>query len=282
MNDQVYLFTRIVAVIVLPFLAVASVLLYLYPTETDRLFAWTIQPPLTALFLASAYVGGIWFFVGVLVSRRWHRIAAGFPAVLAFATLLAIATLLHWDRFHAGHASFITWAVLYLTTPFLIVVAFVLNSRVESRYPDDVDAVIPPLVRAALVVIGLAALAAGVFLFIFPERVFPFWPWELTPLTGRVVGAVLTLPGMVNLWLIADWRWSAFRLLLQAQLVSLAFICLALALARDDLDWSRPVTGWFVSGMVVSFLVYGATYVGCELRRLAMRRRQREAIETEP
>jgi hypothetical protein len=263
-HNRVYPFTRAVAVLVLPFLAAASILLYLLPTRTDELFAWTINPPLTAMFLASAYLGGIWFFAGVLVAGRWHRVAAGFPAVVVFSALLGLATLMHWDRFHHGHVSFITWAVLYVTTPLLVLIAFATNSRVYTSRPERQEYEVPFLVRILPVLIGLAALATGALLYLSPEAVLDVWPWELTPLTARVVGAVLTLPGIVSLWLAFESRWSSFRLLFQAQLASLAFICLALVLARADLEWSRPATAWFVAGIVLAFLVYLAFYLLCE------------------
>ncbi len=263
-HDRIYPFTRIVAALVSPFLAAASILLYIFATRTDELFAWTINPPLTAMFLASAYLGGIWFFAGVLVAGRWHRVAAGFPAVVVFSTLLGIATLMHWDRFHHGHLSFITWAVLYLTTPFLVLIALLTNSRVYTGRPERQEYEVPFLVRVVPVLIGLAALATGVMLYVTPGAVLDVWPWELTPLTARVVGAVLTLPGMVSIWLAFESRWSSFRLLFQAQLVSLAFICLALVLARADLEWSRAATAWFIAGMAGAFVVYLAFYLFCE------------------
>ena len=269
-HDRVYPFTRAVAVLVLPFLAAASILLYLFPTRTEELFAWTINPPLTAMFLASAYLGGIWFFVGVMVAARWHRVAPGFPAVVVFSFLLAMATLMHWDRFHHGHISFITWAVLYLTTPILVLIAMITNSRVYTGRPERREYEMPLLVRLLPILIGLCALVIGVLMYVSPEAFIGVWPWELTPLTSRVVAAVLTLPGMVNLWLTFESRWSSFRLVFQAQLISLAFICLALVLAGGDLDWSRPATPWFVAGMIGSFVVYAAFYAYCWLRSRAM------------
>ena len=263
-HDRVYPFTRGVAVLVLPFLAAASILLYLFPTRTEELFAWTINPPLTAMFLASAYLGGIWFFVGVVIAARWHRVAAGFPAVVVFSFLLAMATLMHWDRFHHGHISFITWAVLYFTTPILVLIALITNSRVYTGRPERQEYEMPLLVRLLPILIGLSALVIGVLMYVSPEAFVGVWPWELTPLTSRVVAAVLTLPGMVNLWLTFESRWSSFRLVFQAQLISLAFICLALILAGGDLEWSRPATPWFVAGMIGSFVVYAAFYLYCE------------------
>ncbi len=77
---------------------------------------------------------------------------------------------------------------------------------------------------------------------------------------------------MVNLWLLTDSRWSAFRWVFQAQLVSLVFITGALAIAHGDLDWSRPATPVVVAGMAFSLLAYAAFYAWCELGRARMLR----------
>ena len=262
--DALHPVARWLAVALVPFLVTASVLLYLFPTRTDVLFAWTITPPITALFLACAYLGGIWFFVRVALETRWHRVHRGFNAVLVFATLLGLATVLHWDRFHQGTVVFVVWTTLYLTTPVLSAVVLGVHRNTDDGRPEERDYLLPGAVRAVLVTVGLAALAAGVTLFLFPVQFGPLWAWELTPLTARVVGAVLTLPGMVNLWMIRDARWSAFRQVFQAQIVSLAFILLALLLARDDL--AGPSASPVVVGFCVSFLAYVTFYAYCERR----------------
>lgn len=262
-DDRIRPFTRVVAAVVLPFLVAAWILLYLLPNDTDALFAWTIAPSLTAMLLGSAYVGGIWFFVQVLRAGRWHRVKYGFPAVLVFAALLAVATLVHWDRFHFGHISFLTWATLYLTTPVLVAVAIVLNWGADPKADDERDYAIPLVPRFAIAAVGLVSLICGVVIFIAPGLVAGAWAWELTPLTTRVVGAVLTLPGMVNLWMLRDARWSAFRWIFQAQIVSLVFIVVALVVARGDLAASLAAPA-FVVGMVVSLVVYVALYAYCE------------------
>lgn len=270
-DDGVRPLTLAVAVLVLPFLAAAFLLLYFLPTDTERLFAWTIQPPLTAMVLASAYAGGIWFFTQVLRQRRWHRVRHGFPGALLFATLLAIATALHWDRFHPGHISFITWATLYLVTPVLLLSALVVNWRADTGRRDAVDTTIPWPARILLAAFGVASLATGLVLFIVPTAAIGSWAWDLTPLTARVVGTVLTLPGSVHLWLLVDGRWSAFRCIFQAQMVSLVFLNLALLICRDQLLWENPITLPVVGVLVAAIVVYTWLYVVCERR--ARRRR---------
>ena len=265
-DDRIRPFTRGVAVLVLPFLVVAVVLLYLLPNSTEQLFAWTIAPPLTSMLLASAYIGGVWFFVRVLVTRRWHRVKYGFPAVLLFAALLGIATLLHWERFHHGHVSFIAWSVLYAVTPLLVAGVLVVNWRSDPGTPEERDLRIPTAARVVLAVVGGAALLCGASLFLLPEHGTRLWAWETTPLTARVIGAILTLPGAVNLWMLRESRWSAMREVVQAEIVSLVFIALALAIAGGDVTWQNLGAPAFVIGITASLLGFSALYIWCERR----------------
>jgi hypothetical protein len=265
--------TRWLAAVILPFLVAASAILYLVPGSTDELFAWTIRPPISAMFLGGTYVGGIWFFTRVLRTTRWGSVRYGFPAVVVFASLMAIATFLHWDRFHFGHISFITWVTLYVTTPVLVLAACIANWRTGRGAPSRREYVIPLPVRLLIAIIGLCALVCGVVLFVFPELAVEAWAWQLTPLTARVLGAILTLPGAVDLWLLADARWSSFRSIFQAQVVSLVFIVGALVIARADLLWNRMATPWFVAGMVLSLLAFVTFYAWCERASASTRER---------
>jgi hypothetical protein len=200
----------------------------------------------------------------VLVVGRWHRVKYGFPAVLVFATMMAIATFVHWERFHFGHISFIVWVILYVTTPVLIGVILIRNWREDPCSEDEAEVRIPFAARSVLGLLGAATLGAGLALFLFPATFGQIWAWDLTPLTGRIVGAVLTLPGMVNLWLFFDARWTAFRWVFQSQLFSVAFILGALLLGGGDLQWSRIATPLFVSGILVSAVAYVLFYLWSE------------------
>jgi hypothetical protein len=265
--DRVLPYTRVLAYVILPFLVAAVVLLIVLPGATEQHFAWTIQPPITAMLLGSAYAGGVWFFVQVAIERRWHRVRHGFPAVLLFATLAGIATFLHWDRFHFGHISFITWVVLYVATPVLVLIAIIVNRREDDGVPEGDDVEIPAPWRYLLAFVGAAASVTGLVMFIAPSLFIDAWAWEITPLTARIVGTVLTLPGLVNIWMLWDDRWSAFRRVFQAQLVSLAFIVVSMIVRFGDLAWSRPSAWMFVAGIVVSAVVYGSFYASLERRR---------------
>src|SRR6266699_6046676 len=118
-DDRVLLATRWLSAIIVPFLLAAFAVLYLLPEHTGELFAWKIQPRMTAMMLGEAYLAGAYFFVRAVLSPRWHWVAVGFLPVTTFATLMGITTILHWDRFNHGSVAFWTWVVLYFTTPSL-------------------------------------------------------------------------------------------------------------------------------------------------------------------
>ncbi|GAA3203744.1 hypothetical protein [Microbacterium terregens] len=264
-DDRVLRITRIVALLLLPFLIIAVILLFGFPDRTGELFAWPITPPLTAYLLASAYVGGIWVFARIVRARRWHRVVVAFPPVIVFTAALLIATLLHLDRF-SQNLSFYTWFVLYITTPFVTAWLMWLQRGRDDGEPEIPDSRVPMVVRVLLILVGVASLLTGVVLFVIPTFVIPFWAWDVTPLTARVLGAVLSLPGVVSLWFLRDARWSSFRIVFQAQLVSLIAIGCSLFAGRDALHWDRPATPGFLALLGIAFVGYLALYVAMELR----------------
>ena len=99
-DNRVLFRTRLLALVILPFLLGAFTILYVFPLDTVRLFAWPIKPTMTSMVLASAYFGGAYFFVRVLFERRWNVIKIGFVSVTMFARLLGVATVMHWRVFN--------------------------------------------------------------------------------------------------------------------------------------------------------------------------------------
>ena len=117
-----------------------------------------------------------------------------------------------------------------------------------------------------MLTVGAASLVTGVVLFIAPTLVIPLWAWDLTPLTARVLGAVMTLPGVVAIGFLRDDRWSSFRIVFQAQLVSLVAIIGSLIVGRDALHGDRPATPAFLTLIAAAFLGYSALTIVMELR----------------
>ena len=263
-DDRVLPATRAVAVAIVPFLVLAFVVLYFWPGETGRLFAWPISPPLTPLILGSVYLGGAYFFVRAARASRWHTIKAGFPPVATFAGLLGIATVLHWDRFTHSHVAFWLWAGLYFTTPFLVAGVWAANRRFEDRSADD-DVLVPPGLARVIGTIGSLAVATGLFLFLFPQAAVDIWPWTLTPLTARVMGAIFAL-GLAAVGAFTERRWSAFRLMIQVEVVMLVLILGGVVRAAGDLAPANPLTWVFGAGFAGLLVASVVLYVRMERR----------------
>src|SRR4051812_45741166 len=111
---------------VLTVLAVAA--LFVRPDTTDRYFAWTIKPPLTAAFLGAAYLAGCTLVVLTLRTAAWAHARAGIVTILVFTVLMLAATLAHLDRFHlwsggaAARAAAWFWLAVYVSVPVVMVV----------------------------------------------------------------------------------------------------------------------------------------------------------------
>jgi hypothetical protein len=248
-DDRILRFTRGLSLFIAPFLLVAFVLLYGFPGRTGRLFAWPIRGTMTPMVLASAYLGGFWFFVCVLRERRWAAVKLGFPAVALFATLLGIATVVHWAKFSHSHLAFWLWAGLYFTAPFLVVGAWLANSRVAAAPRAD-EPRIGSVARWVVGAVGLAALVTGIAMFLFPATMIGVWPWSLTPLTCRVVGAIFCL-GAAGLGVVRDPRWVTLRLMLQVEVLMVTLMGVAAVRARDELLTGRPLTWLMLVGFAV-------------------------------
>lgn len=257
-DNQILSETRWVAGLVIPFLVVAFIILFIFPDQTGMLFAWKIQPSMSAMMLGSAYAGGIYFFTGVLRSRQWHKVKVGFLPVIAFASLLGIATILHWDKFNHSHVSFFAWAGLYFTTPFIVSFVWLRNRKQDAGNSGEQDTIIPYTWRLIMGAFGSITLVISLFLFLQPGMLISLWPWTLTPLTARVMGAMFALPGLVGLGIALDKRWDAAILILQSQGFSILLILIASILSSQDYDWAYGGSWLFVGGlglMLVSIIL---------------------------
>jgi len=263
-DDAVLRATRVLSAFIVPFLVVAFVVLYGFPRDTGKLFAWTIRPPMTPMTLGAVYLGGAYFFVRAFGATEWHTVKGGFVAVGTFASLMGVSTIIHWDRFNHSHVAFWLWAGLYFTTPFLVWGVWAANRRRGSA-PRPGDLLLPPAARLGMGATGALAVAAGTFLYLFPPRATDVWAWNLTPLTSRVLGAVFML-GIAGLGVTTDARWSAARIMLQVQVFMLSLILIAAARARADFKPSRPMTWIFLGGFLASLASAAVLSVTMEAR----------------
>jgi hypothetical protein len=217
--------TRWIAGIILLFLLDAVQLLWLVPDRTDELWAWEIQPELTSMVLASAYGAGAYFFARVLFGAPWRAVAAGFPAVIVFVWMAAAATFLHLDRFIEDNLAFAAWIALYTITPIGIPLLYWYNERGSPRRGGSS---LPHGVRVGFGVAGGAVVLTGLGMTLSPSTAQDVWPWMLTPLTARVMAAVVALYGTVWVSVALDGTRIGARIPLEAHAIGLVVLLAAL------------------------------------------------------
>jgi hypothetical protein len=242
------------------FVLVAGIQLWVFSDRTDDIFAWTILSKLSAAYIGSFYWAAA--ILALLSARQetWARARLGVPGVIAFVWLTLLATLLHLDLFHLDGGGFKAqadawvWLVIYVIEPPVLTWAYVRQLRTPGGDPPRTDP-LPAAYRATLAFLGCLLLALGLALFVAPLEVAEEWPWPLTELTGRAIGAwTIAVAGLL---LAIRWENERSRIRLGTY-VPLAFAVLAaLAIARfsEEADMSSG-GGVFVLALVAAL---GAT-----------------------
>jgi hypothetical protein len=251
-NNRILPETRWTAILVIPFLLTAWGILYLFPTQTEALFAWPINPEMSARLMGAGYLAGAYFFVRAATSNQWHTVQRGFLPVSFFAAWMAVTTLLHWDRFSHGHVSFITWVTIYAITPILILVVWVRNRKADPQTFDEMDARVPKWLRRMMGIFGFAMLLVSVIFYIYPDWMIAFWPWTLSPLTARTTLGFFLIPAGTFIALAFEPRWSAHQIVIQGQILGMALILIGTGLSWENFTpitpaaWVFVVSGFFV------------------------------------
>jgi hypothetical protein len=266
-DDRLLLLSRLVALVIIPFLLAAAIVLYFSGEAMGQRFAWDIQPPPTAFLVGSGYLGGAYFFSRVVIERRWHRVAAGFLPVAAYTAVMLLATLVHWNRFDPNHAPFLVWLTLYIITPLALPLIWVLNRRTDpgTAGADDLIIVAPAL-RRIMAVTGGLVVAGAVVLFLLPETFADIWPWTLSPLTARVLAGWHVLLGAGALALSAERRWSAWRIPLQSIGLWQALYLVNMLRPEAKLG-STGLFNWYVGYALVGLLAITLLYFIMERRQ---------------
>ena len=266
-TDRILPETRWLSAIIIPFLLAAFGVLYLLPEHTGELFAWNIQPRMTAMMLGEAYLAGAYFFVRAVLSPRWHWVAVGFLPVTTFATLMGISTILYWDRFNHGSVAFWTWVVLYFATPFLVPAVWWRNRKTDPGTLDTRDLLVPAWLRRVIGALGVGTVFIGLLFFLQPAFMIGLWPWKLTPLTASVMGTLFALAGVGAVCIALDARWSAVRIAFQSQMIALVLVALAIVFSWANFRQANPLTWVFVAGMLFLLIASPLFYLWMERNR---------------
>ena len=164
----------------------------------------------------------------------------------------------HWDVFSHHHVTFWIWATLYFTTPFLGFGTWLSNRR-TAGVPAAEQLRLSRPARWVVGLVGFVALVQGLVMFVAPGLVAPFWPWSVTPLSCRVIGAIFCL-GCAGLVVFTDPRWSTLKLVLQVEMIMVTLILVAALGAATEFDSHNAMT-WLLGGGSLRSLAARSTSV---------------------
>lgn len=270
-DDRVLLATRLVAAFVVLILVLAVWVLYFLPDQTDQYFAWTIKPLMTPLAMGAGYAMGAFFFIRVLISKSWRSAALGFLPITVFTIFMLLATLLHWDRFHQGTWSFELWLGVYLITPFLVPYIWFRNRGTDPGTSEPGDPTVPLMVRRAAAIGGMGITVFGILIFLVPDLAIRIWPWQLTPLTARILAGWLMLPGIGGLVLSREPRWNrGWRLLVETLSVGALLFFIGVTRAWSDWNLANPLSALVLAALIFAVLILLVLYARTESLRRSM------------
>jgi hypothetical protein len=221
----------------------AGVPLFVGSTQTGRYFAWTIKSPLTAAFLGANYWAAIVLEVLAARQRAWARVRVAFVPVLVFTVATLVVTLVHLDRFHLHGGAFVTrlstwlWLAIYVTVPPAMIVLGARQLRVAGLDPPRSQP-FPAFFGRAVAVQAAVLTGLGAALLIAPVSTAGIWPWTLTPLTGRAIGAWLFGMGLGAAQAAREADFERARIAFVSFGVAVILQFVALARYGGELDWS--------------------------------------------
>lgn len=250
----------------------AGVALFVFSERTEEWFAWTVNPPVTAAFLGAAYWASAVVEWTSSRASAWADARVAVPSVLTFTTLTLGVTLLHLDRFHLGSdvaavTQAVTWAwiAVYAVVPVLMAVLWVRQSRVPGGDPVRGHPLPVPL-RLVVAVSAVLLLGLGGWLLVAPEQAAAWWPWDLTALTGRAIGAWLVGLGVSAAQTVRECDARRARPVAAGAIALAALASVALARFAADVRWGTWAAALLLACLAV-WAVIGAAIIAVERRR---------------
>jgi len=192
----------------------AFVILMTAPAQTQHWFVWTIKPPISARLLGVMYFNALLLVAMGFTRATWAEaritvvVVTTFSIAATFVTIFNIGPFLLHPWYHLAYWLSM-YVILFVTSPYVL--------WQQQRRRDFVPSRASPLPSTARVVaaleLGVAGLL-GVALFVSPPAVSMLWPWNLTPLVGRMLGVWFTSLAAAYGWALwdGDWRrtWPIF------------------------------------------------------------------------
>ena len=218
--------------------------LFLFSAKTATLFAWTIQPPLTAAVLGANYWASAVLAILASRERLWAHGRVSISVALVFAPVTTAATILHLGLFHtdgSGFTLFITWfwLVAYALYPLQLAVVVTRQLRTPGADPPRTHP-LPSWLRGIFVVQAALLLPLGTLMLAAPTLVRGMWPWTVPVLSEQVLSAWTLAFGVLALHSLWENDLRRIRVVLWAFPAFVVLHVVAIARFGSALQWGEP------------------------------------------
>jgi MFS family permease len=233
-----------------------GVFLYFLPGRAGTDYAWRIVPPVNAAFMGAGFVAGT-FATGLvlLAATRWRSFQTLPGALWVLATTLAIATLIHHDKFKFHYLPTWGWVVVYAAVPFAVP-ALVALQRAGAEPEPYADPELRPT-RIVSAVLGGVLVIGSAILYLFPSA-RSHWPWALTPLLARAVAAWYAMVGTMLVSCALSLRRASEAAIPYATLAAWSLLLLALpVLHAEDVERSGAAFAIWTALMIALLALSG-------------------------
>jgi hypothetical protein len=159
-----------------------GLVLLAFPGSTPHYFSWGLSPPALASLIGGSYVASLFVF-GLALTREWNEVRGLVTGTLALTIPMVAVTFVHLDVFDFGRWQAWAWVLLFIGSPLSFGAVLVRRGAGRSE-----GARLAAWACALAGLLALGFLTLAIALWWSPARVSTWFPFQLPPLGGGVLG----------------------------------------------------------------------------------------------
>jgi hypothetical protein len=229
--------------------------LFFLSTQTDKYFAWTIVPNLSAAVLGANYLASTFLALGAFKKTYWAHARVSISVALVFAPITTAATLMHIDKFHLDTFYGWFWVVAYTIYPPQLAYLTYRQFKLPGGDPPR-EHTLPGWIKVLFGVHAVIMIPVGLLMFVSPATADKIWPWALTPLTSRALSAWVLAFGVMAAHCLLENDLERAKVGLYTYPILGLFQVIALARFAEDMQWDE-VGAWIYVFLVATTFVFG-------------------------
>lgn len=227
--------------------------LFLLPQVFGPFWPWML-PPLAARFMGALLIGG-----GVctaLTALSLEPLPVVGPALLGVGDALIISAGL-LDMGEIGFTGrMLLWLVMFSSIALLLWMLLLMRGSQGSRVSDQ-----RPLTRGHRIYFSIhlaVVIPVGLTMYLVPALAQRIWPWTLSPVNIRLLGAFFVGASILSIWSLRQQDWQAVRPLIALYAVFTTLATLA-AIIHFNLFNPGRIATWVFFALYI-FVALGAWF----------------------